>query len=335
MSVTSQAIVFTEQGRVELKSYTAEEPGAGELLVRTEYSGVSQGTELWALTARRPELSFPTVPGYQSIGVIERVGAGVVGFETGQRVLFNTSRLPENGLSTKTWMGAHVSRAIVPVGRPDARHPVIVNEQVDPVAASTAYLPAVSLRGIRMIDIGIGDLVVVTGQGLIGQASAQLAKLRGAIVVATDTNAFRLKISREHSADIVVDPTKEDPGEIVRQIKPGGADAVIETTGRSDQFAPCVDLLRWEGQLLLQGYYPRPVQFDFHATHMKKPRLAVTCGCDAADAGICLRLMQYGKLKQRQMITHVSSVNEAPAMYQRMLKGESEMLGVVFDWRNL
>jgi 3-hydroxyethyl bacteriochlorophyllide a dehydrogenase len=328
----SQAIVFPSANKVEIQTYEAREPLAGEVLVRTEYSGVSQGTEIWALTGRRPELKYPTVPGYQSVGRIEAIGPDVEGYSLGQRVLFNTSRVPCPPF-TETWMGGHVSHAIVPVG-PD-KHPVPVPEQTDPVAAATAYLPAVSLRGIRMIDIAIGDLVVVTGQGLIGQASAQLARLRGAIVIATDVNEGRLKASKQNSADIVVNVREQNLGEVVRSIKPKGADAVIETTGRSDQFAPCVDLLRWEGQLLLQGYYPQPITFNFHDTHMKKPRVAVTCGCDAADAAICMDLMRYGKLKQRELISHVEPVTSAPALYAKMVENDPSILGVVFDWRSL
>lgn len=184
-----------------------------------------------------------------------------------------------------------------------------------------------------MVDVAIGDLVVVTGQGLIGAASAQFAKLRGAIVVATDMNPARLKLSKAHSADVVVNPKDQNLGEVVRSIKPKGADVVIETTGRSDQFAPCVDLLRWEGQILLQGYYPQPITFSFHDTHMKKPRVAVTCGCDAADAATCMTLMRYGKLHQRELITHVVPVSEAPGMYEKMKANDPSVLGVVFDWR--
>ncbi len=325
------AIVFPSVNRVELQSYEVAEPLSGEVLVRTEYSGVSQGTELWALTDHRPELKYPTVPGYQSVGLIQALGPGVEGYKVGQRVLFNTSRLPSQ--FSETWMGAHVSHAIVPV-RSDG-HPVLVPENTDPVAAATAYLPAVSLRGIRMIDINIGDLVIVVGQGMIGQASAQLARLRGAVVVAADVNAARLKLSEHYSSDIVVDPKEQNLGAIVRSIKPKGADAVIETTGRSDQFAACVDLLRWEGQFLLQGYYPQPITFNFHDTHMKKPRVAITCGCDATDAGICMNLMRYGKLKQRELITHVAKATEAPAMYEKMKANDADILGVVFDWRGL
>lgn len=328
----SQAIVFPSANKVEIQTYEARQPSNGEVLVRTEYSGVSQGTEIWALTDRRPELKYPTVPGYQSVGRIEALGPGVSGYAPGQRVLFSTSRVPCPPF-TETWMGGHVSHAIVPVG-PDI-HPAPVPEQTDPVAAATAYLPAVSLRGIRMIDIAIGDLVVVTGQGLIGQASAQLARLRGATVIATDVNATRLKISKQHSADIVVNVKEQNLGEVVRSIKPKGADVVIETTGRSDQFAPCIDLLRWEGQLLLQGYYPNPITFNFHDTHMKKPRVAVTCGCDAPDAAICMDLMRHGKLKQRELITHLVPVEQAPSLYAKMLANDPEILGVVFDWRHL
>lgn len=328
----SCAIVFPAANKVELQTYQARDPQAGEVLVRTEYSGVSQGTEIWALIDRRPELKYPTVPGYQSVGRIEALGPGVEGYTVGQRVLFNTSRVPCPPF-TETWMGGHVSQAIVPVG-PD-KHPVPVPESVDPIAAATAYLPAVSLRGIRMIDISIGDLVVVTGQGLIGQASAQFARLRGATVVATDVNPVRLKLSKQHSADVVVHATEQDLAGIVRSIKPKGADAVIETTGRSDQFAPCIDLLRWEGQLLLQGYYPQPITFNFHDTHMKKPRVAITCGCDAADAAICMDLMGNGKLQQRQLITHVQPVTGAPALYEKMKANDPAILGVVFDWKDL
>jgi len=229
----STAIVFSAVNEVVLQKYDLPALKPDEVLVATEYSGISQGTEVWALIGKRPELTYPTVPGYQSVGIIKELGGEVKGYSVGQRVLFNTSRLP--GQFPPTWMAGHVSHAIVPV-RPDG-HPVLLADNADPVSASLAYLPAVSLRGIRMIDIAIGDVVVVTGQGLIGQASAQLAKLRGAIVVATDLSAARRKLSAAHSADLCVNPIEQNLGEVVRSIKSTGADAVIETTGRSDQVA--------------------------------------------------------------------------------------------------
>jgi len=324
----SQAIVFPAERKAEMQSYEVPELKAGEVLVRTEYSGVSQGTEIWAYVGKRVELKFPTVPGYQAVGTIEALGPDVTGYKVGQRVLFTSSRLPKE--FPDTWMAAHVSHAVVAVRD---GFPMLLPDGVDPVAAALAALPAVSLRGIRMIDVAIGDLVVVNGQGMIGQASAQFAKLRGGIVITTDLSAKRRELSQQYSADIVVNPKETKLADVVHSIKPKGADVVIETTGRSDQFAVGIDLLRWEGSMLLQGYYPDPITFDFWTTHGKKPKIAVTCGQGAAEAAVVLQLLKYKKLHIGQLATHVLPVADAPGLYPKMAASDPNILGVVFDWR--
>lgn len=322
-----KAIVFPSKDHVEIQPYTPPALEAGELLVRTEYSGVSQGTEIWALTDRRPELKFPTIPGYQSVGIIEQIGAGVTGYAVGQRVLFHSSRIPAKW--PETWMAGHVSLAVTRVASNPP--PRVLPEGVDPVAASLAAMVGVALRGNDMLEIRPGDLAVVMGQGLIGQAAAQLARLRGAIVIATDLAAERRALSLANSADYAIDPRVTNLKELVRSLRPNGADVVIDTTGRSAAFAECIDLLRWDGQFLLQGYYPDPITFDFHTTHMKKPRISITCGIGDTDR--TLELLRYGRLRWRELVTDLHPVAEAPAVYKRMAAGDPTILGAVFDWR--
>ena len=321
--MTGQAIVFPEPHKAEVQPYDVPALRPDEMRVRTEYSGVSQGTEIWAYLGKRPELSFPTVPGYQSVGVIEEVGPEMRSFTPGQRVLFLSSRLPDT--IPPTWMGTHVSHALV-------KEAIPLPDGANLIGAALAALPGVSLRGLNMLNVKIGDLVVVNGQGLIGQGSAQLARLRGATVVATDMSPKRRDLSAAHSADVVVDPRTQNLGEVIRSLKPAGADVVIETTGRADQFAPCVDLLRWEGQLLLQGWYADPITFDFHVTHGKKPTIAVTCGMDNEVIATCLALMARGKLRWRELATDVVPFGDAPALYAQMAAGDPGLLGVVFAW---
>ncbi|MDQ2730240.1 MAG: theronine dehydrogenase, partial [Armatimonadota bacterium] len=67
--MTERAIVFPAAQSIEVQDYEPPAMRPDEMRVRTEFSGVSQGTEIWALLDRRPELSFPTVPGYQSVGI--------------------------------------------------------------------------------------------------------------------------------------------------------------------------------------------------------------------------------------------------------------------------
>src|SRR5438093_1298768 len=105
----STAIMFTRPKQVEIQTYQIAELRPSEILVRTEYSGVSQGTEIWAYLGKRSELPFPIVPGYQSIGIVDHVGADAADYKVGDRVMFTASRLPET--LPFTWMGCHLSHA--------------------------------------------------------------------------------------------------------------------------------------------------------------------------------------------------------------------------------
>ena len=251
----AQAIVFPAPNQVEIQDYEVPALADHEVRIRTEFSGVSQGTEIWALTGQRPEIKFPTVPGYQGIGVIEEKGKAVPNYDLGQRVWFASNRLPDS--FPPTWMGTHVSQAIVPATGNRAPLLVPFSDSSLLAPATLAALPAVSLRGLNMLRVQTGDLVVVMGQGLIGQGSAQWAKQRGAIVLATDVVAGRLERTREaQSADHTVNVQSEDLPQAVRAIKASGADIVIETTGRADQFAPAIDLFARTRAAAFAGLVP-------------------------------------------------------------------------------
>ena len=322
----ASAVVITEPKSMEVQTFELPALKADDLLIRTEYSGVSQGTEVDAYRGARPELTFPTVTGYQSVGVIEEIGSGVTGFDVGDRVLFTTSRLPNS--YPFTWMAGHVSHAVASTS---SRAPIKLPDEVDPVEAALTAMVAVGLGGIQQIRVELGDVVLVSGQGLIGQASAQLARSRGAIVVTTDLSPTRVRLSSEHSADVAVDLNTVDVDGVLRDLAPGGVDVVIETSGRADQFAPSIDRIRTQGTLLLQGYYKQHIDIDFHPTHIKKPTIAAACGF--GDMRLALALLRWHKIRFRDLVTHLAPPTDAPELFARMEAGDPDILGVVFDWR--
>ena len=324
----AHALVMTGPRRLEMGSHEVPKLRAAEVLVRTEYSGVSQGTEIDAYRGARQELTFPTVTGYQSVGVIEEIGTEVTDLKPGTRVLFTTSRLPDE--YPATWMAAHVSHAVVST---TSRGPLAVTDTVDPIEAALTAMVGVGLGGIQQIRVGLGDVVLVSGQGLIGQCAAQLARARGATVVSTDLSPTRVRLSAENSADVALLLGRDDVDETLRGLAPHGVDVVIESSGRADQFAPSINRLRTEGTLLLQGYYQQPITFDFHPTHIKKPSIAVACGF--GDLRLALSLLRWGKVHVRDLITHLVSPANASDMFARMDAADPDVLGVVFDWASL
>jgi len=72
-------------GRLELIERDMPEPARGEVRVRVEACGVCHSDSL-TVEGQWPDLSFPRIPGHEVAGVIDAIGAGVVGWWVGQRV---------------------------------------------------------------------------------------------------------------------------------------------------------------------------------------------------------------------------------------------------------
>jgi 2-desacetyl-2-hydroxyethyl bacteriochlorophyllide A dehydrogenase len=329
MGIGAPSVVFPAPGRVEVWTVELPDPGPSDVLVRTVCSGVSQGTERWLLTDRYrwsdgvPQ--YPHFPGYQAAGVVERVGAEVDDLRAGDHVFSQgtpfADRSPRYGLASHT--GLHV----VPRSAVTRLDP-----SVDLAAASLLRMAGVSRHGVRLTGVREGDLVAVIGQGLIGQMSAQAAKGRGARVIASDLVAARVEASERHSADRAVDASTEDLGEAVREEAPDGADVAIETTGNARLFLTCVDLLRAEGRICLQGYYPELIEVDFHPTHLKRPSVTFPCWVDEREDAALAADLARGDVVIEPLITHRIPYTEAAEAFALVLEHPEETLGMVLTW---
>jgi len=325
MSVMAQAIVFPGVNQVELREIALPDPGEDEVLVRVEYTGVSVGTERWALEGYRPETVHPIVTGYLGYGVVEKVGEQCERLRVGDRVHFMRSRLPEP--YERNWMGAHLSRAVV-------REAALMPPDLPGPSAALVGLAAVALRGTRRMRVALGQPALVTGQGMIGQAAAQILRARGARVLTADTMPLRVRLSGQWSADRAVNVADQDLIAAARDFSPDGFDLIVDTTGSNDVVNRLWPLLRTEAQILLQGYYPEGISFDFHSVHGYRPEILVTSGHSLEGCARAGELEQAGRLHLGPLVTHLLPYTEAPQAYLELLhEGREEFLAIVFDWR--
>ena len=331
MTKRSPAIICPKPNEIDLVEVAVPEPRPNEIAVRTLFSGISAGTERWTITARYNHWDraiadhFPFVPGYQRSGIVEAVGSAVEGFTEGDHVFSRGTRIEDQVLLAHGYLG-HIGYAIV---EPDSLWKV--GPTADLEEASLWQMPAVSAYGVRLTRIQSGELVVVIGQGLIGQLSAQVARLHGATVIAADIVQKRVDLSALHSADIAVNSRLVDLAQVIGQYQADGADVVIDTTGVSSLFAYLVSLIRKEGRICLQGYYPDPFHFEFHPTHEK--RATVTFPCSREDPAVIVPLFERHKIRIQPLITHRFPYHKAREAYDLALNRPEEALGIVFDWR--
>jgi threonine dehydrogenase-like Zn-dependent dehydrogenase len=254
-------LIATAPRTPELRSYEEPPLGAEEVRLRSTFSAVKHGTQLRAYRADTRDISepfdrelglhlrhgsarppgwmqFPMALGTATVGEVIAVGAAVDSFAVGD-VVYGDLPIRE----THTMPAAKLRP--VPAG-------------MDPHAVVCGDPARVALSGVRDSALGLGDRVLVTGLGAIGQMALQLARLQGAAWVAgADPIARRRALASRHGADLVIDPTTEDTGLVVKQATgKAGADAVIETSG---SYAGLNDALRaaaYGATVVSVAYYP-------------------------------------------------------------------------------
>ena len=323
-------MVFAGPRRVELRQVTVPVIEAEEILVRTLCSGISVGTERWYLTGqvKGVEKRYPLIPGYQRIGIVEEVGGAVP-----------THLNPATGC---TWapgpcgwippMNCLAAARTLPTPSRTTAAPVLVPEAVTTEEAALATLAAVSQVGMELTPPKLGNLAVVIGQGIVGQMSAQVARLLGAFVITSDLVPMRAALSARYSADVAVNAAEERLEDVVHRHSPEGADLVVDTSGNSQLFAYDVGLLKCPGKLCLQGYFPEPFHVDFHDTHLKRTTVAFPWGFDLDGVRRAFQLLAQKHLTIGPLITHRIESSAAVEAYRLLLECPEEVLGMILDW---
>jgi NADPH:quinone reductase-like Zn-dependent oxidoreductase len=209
-------------------------PGEGELLVRVHAASVNpvdwkvrkSGGRGWL------KIELPFTPGYDVSGVVEEVGPGVTKFKAGDAVY---------AFMDLNRGGAYAEYAIVKESEA-AMKPAKVSH------AEAAAVPLAALTAWQALfdtaDLQPGQTVLIhAGAGGVGHFAVQLAKWKGARVIATASQSNH-EFLRQLGADEVIDYRTQDFAEIVKD-----ADVVLDSIGGKTQ-ADSFKVLRKGGILV-------------------------------------------------------------------------------------
>ena len=328
------AVVFPEPKRIEVRDMELPEVGPDQVGIRTTFSGVSQGTERWALTGRYGHWDadygsfYPCSPGYQAAGVVDAVGGEVADLAVGDHVFtMGTHFIDPDHKYPGPCQASHCGYLVA-----DRSQVWRVDPAVGLAGASLFHMAGVSRHGVRLTGVQPGDLVALIGLGMIGQMTAQAARRVGARVIATDLIPARVEAAAAHSADVAVDANVEDLDDAVRKERADGADVAIDTTGDHRIFDRCLGLIHREGRITMQGYYPEPISIDFHPTHMQRPFVSFPCGWDDEFNDDLADDMAAGRIAIDPLITHRIPFRDAQDAYDLVIEHPERSLGMVLDW---
>jgi propanol-preferring alcohol dehydrogenase len=310
------------------------EPGPGEVLVRVGGAGVCH-SDLHVLDAPEGALPYvlPFTLGHENAGWVERVGAGVSGWDKGAPVMVYsvwgcgrcaTCRVGmENycekapaffggGLGLDGGMASHM---IVPSARF-----LLPIDGLDP--CTTAPLTDAGLTTYHAVKRSLsllipGSTVVVIGVGGLGQMAIQVVKaISPSRVIAIDTAPEKLAIARALGADAVVADARAT--EHVRELTRGaGAELVLDVVGSEPTLALAVSIVRRLGAVTLVGIAGGSYPFGY-MTVPTEVTMASTFYGSIPELAEVITLAQHGKLNAE---VETFSLEKAPEAYDRLRQG--------------
>jgi NADPH:quinone reductase len=228
---------------LEVQEIDEPTPGPGEVVVEVAAAGVNF-IDTYQRSGQYP-LELPAGLGLEGAGTVTAVGDGVSGRQVGDRVAWASSR------------GSYAEKVAV-----EAERSVPVPEEVPLEIAAALMLQGMTAHFLTQSTYKLGrddTILVFAAAGGVGRLLVQLAKRRGARVLACTSTEAKAEEVRALGADEIVFYRDVDVPETVRELTGGvGVDVVYDSVGQAT-FESSLSSLKTRGLMVLFGASSGPV----------------------------------------------------------------------------
>ena len=310
-------------------------PGPGQVRLKVAYSGIC-GTDYHVYLGHMDQrIKMPQVIGHEMSGEVAEVGEGVEGYKVGDKVVvrpldpcrkcpacelehynicpdLNFIGIDSPGSFQGSWtVPAHTLHHL-----PDT---------IDMRQAAMIEPIAVAAHDVRLGLVTRKDYVVVLGAGPIGMLEALLAKTKGARVLVSEINQFRLNLARELGME-AVNPREIDlPKYVAEQTGTAAADAVFEVTGAPDAAEMMTKLVRTRGRIVIVGIFAEPVKVDLHQIQWREISVFGVRNYGPEDFEAAISLVAAKALPLDRLISDIRPLEQVQATFEEIERGANFM----------
>jgi bacteriochlorophyllide a dehydrogenase len=306
------AVILEAPEQLSLRSLALNAPNASDIIVDIAWSGISTGTEKLLWSGKMPEfpgMGYPLVPGYESVGRVVDAGADARG-RIGEWVFVPGANCYE---SARGLFGGTSSRVVLPGAR---AIPVPESLGVSGVLLALAATAHHAMAGHVAPDL-------IIGHGALGRLLARVSISLGAPPpVVWETNSQRRRGAMGYPVAL--------PGADQRR----DYRAIYDASGHGAGLDNLISRLAKGGEIVLAGFYDKPLTFTFPPAFMREARLRVAAEFTPADLTAVVALIESGALSLDGLVTDIRPASEATDAYPHAFSNPS-CLKMALDWSAL
>lgn len=305
------AVVLEAPQRIALRRLDLRNPAADDVVVETQYTGISTGTERLLWSGRMPPfpgMGYPLVPGYEAVGRVVEAGPEAH-FNPGDIVFVPGAACYKDA---RGLFGATASRLIAPAHRVIALPPSLAERGVLLALAATA---AHAIAGGRAPDL-------VIGHGVLGRLIARIAVAQGALA----PTVWEINPARRAGAlgyDVIA-PDDDDRRDYA---------SIYDASGDCAILNKAIARLAFGGEVVLAGFYEDALSFTFPQAFMREARIRVAAEWKPADLTATMALIEAQRLSLDDLITHRRTATDDTESAYRTAFEDASCLKMVLDWR--
>jgi 2-desacetyl-2-hydroxyethyl bacteriochlorophyllide A dehydrogenase len=303
------------------------------------YGGIC-GTDLHIYHgAMDKRIKMPQVIGHEISGSVSAVGDDVDGFALGDRVAvmpLNTDKcLPRDadyshicehlefiGIDSPGGFQSFWTVPAYTLHHLPKEMPLRYGALIEPLA--------VACHDIRLGQVQAGEDVVVLGGGPIGMLVAMAAKSKGANVLISEINPFRVEFAESLGIDAINPKERDLPAYVLEKTDGRGADVVFEVTGSAAGAEVMTQLPRIRGRIVVVGIFNKPQPVDLFRFFWREFTLQGARVYEHQDFDEAIALAASGKLALDRIITQVRPLEELQAGLQQM-EGGGEVMKILLE----
>jgi len=313
--------------KITLKQRPDPKAGPGDVIIKIKYVGIC-GSDFHTYLNGGPVIPVGIVLGHENVGTVAEVGAGVKGWQVGDRVIASAP-----GPCGECYYCLHGRPSICVNGFPQTnglardggmaeymlvKDPAAMLHRIpDSVSFEDAVLfdiMCVGIKGVRESAFRFADNVVVVGAGAIGLSTIQMLKLAGARhVTALQPSAKKRELALQFGADLALNPAESGQNlqSKIRSLYDGiGADVAFECAGNPDSLQAAISSVRGGGQVLVLGTGGEPTPIIEGLMVLSEINMKFSLAYTADDINIFLDMLTKHRIKTEGMVSDIIKLDD-------------------------